>query len=169
MVVEPSGASSERSSWSADSCKLTTRGSQCSSSACKSVNLRNLAVIIALSAVRSTGSEALMMPSVVSNHLHISSMVVWNSWFPISAVCNLVCHFAAFLHTVSHLELRVSSLALRRSARSMSSVWSAKCTPTMLRDTMMVLWLSRSSRNSLWSWMMSSNFSMLVGKEVWVL
>lgn len=84
------------------------------------------------------------------------------------ARCRRVSQLAAFLQTTSHRLLSASSLSLSWSARSVSSVWSARCVPTMFNDLMILLWLSKSSRNSRWSWITSSSCSMLVGGACWI-
>lgn len=79
------------------------------------------------------------------------------------AFCNCTCQPAATLQILSHRLLLVSSLALNSSARAVSSVWSARWVPTIFKDRMILLWLSRSKRKTWCSWMTSSSCSMLAG------
>lgn len=81
----------------------------------------------------------------------------------IRALCSWICHSVACLQIKSHLLLSASNLDLSSAAREVSSVWSARWVPTIFSDRTILLWLSRSRRNSLWSWITSSSCSMLAG------
>lgn len=129
------------------------------------LNLLYCEVIISGDSVKSIGSLARILISIFSSQRSISSMIRWNCWLDMSATCRCCCQRAAKVHTFSHLVLAMFNRSLSCVARHRSSLWSARWTPTVFRLPRMLLWLSRSSRNSLWSCIISSSSSILFGGE----
>uniref|UniRef100_A0A2M4DLK4 Putative secreted protein n=1 Tax=Anopheles darlingi TaxID=43151 RepID=A0A2M4DLK4_ANODA len=63
-------------------------------------------------------------------------------------ICEMIGKAKAPLQTVSHRRLFFCSRSRNFPARSVSRVCVARCSPTMFSDFMILLWLSRSSKNS---------------------